>query len=234
MANRFDLIAFDADDTLWHEQRKFEDTEERVIELLGEFTSAEKIRASLRSIDVRNLQYFGYGVKGFVLSMIEAAIDCTDRRVTGKEIEQIIGFGRDMLDHPIECFPHVETTLANLALSHTLMIITKGDLLDQETKIARSGLARYFDHIEIVSNKKPATYAALLQRYQVEPRRFLMVGNALRSDILPVVEVGGNAIHIPTALAWLHEHDEKADQSRFITLDHIGEVIGYVQQLENS
>lgn len=232
MSNRFDLVAFDADDTLWHEMRKYEETEERFVELLNGFVSAEKARQALHSLDVDNLKYFGYGVKGFVLSMIEAAIEVTEGRVTGKEIQAIIDFGRNMLDEPIECFPHVETTLANLALSHTVMLITKGDLFDQENKIARSGLAHYFDHIEVVSAKDPPTYKALLQRYNVAPDRFLMIGNALRSDILPVVAIGGHAIHIPTSFVWAHEHDDSADTSTFTTLEHMGQLLDHVHRIE--
>lgn len=232
MANRFDLIAFDADDTLWHEERKFVAIEQRFVALLSGFVSAETIRRSLRTRDVNNLPTFGYGVKAFVLSMIETAIECTDGRVTGKEIQQIVNFGREMLAEPIECFPHVETVLANIALHHTLMLITKGDLFDQESKIACSGLANYFDYIEIVSAKTPATYTQLLTKYAIQPDRFLMIGNALRSDILPVVAAGGHAVHIPTAFVWAHEHDNSADSSTYSSLEHIGQVLGYIQQLK--
>ncbi len=233
MTNRFDLVAFDADDTLWHELRKYNKAEDRFVEVLGRFVSAEKARTDLHSLDVANLADFGYGVKGFILSMIEAAIDCTDGQVTGKEIHALINIGRDMLHEPLETFPHVETVLANVARTHTTMIITKGDLLDQETKIARSGLARYFDHIEVVSAKTPATYQRLLQKYDVAPDRFLMIGNALRSDVLPVVAIGGHAIHIPAALEWDHEGDDSAEKSTFTTLTHIGEVIAHLHHAEN-
>lgn len=232
MSQQFDLIAFDADDTLWHEMRKYEYTEQRFVDLLTPFTSAEKVRSALHALDVNNLKYFGYGVKGFMLSMIEAAISCTEGRVTGKEIQEIVDFGRDMLDEPIELFPHVETTLANLALTHTVMVITKGDLFDQETKVARSGLAKHLDHVEIVSAKTPEVYRGLLEKYNVAPERFLMIGNALRSDVLPVVEIGGHAIHIPAVFDWDHERDDSADFSKFTSLEHIGQVLAFVHQQE--
>lgn len=227
----FDVIAFDADDTLWHEERKYIDAEEKIVRLLKDYHSAETIRERLHHYDISNLKFWGYGVKSYVLSMIEAAITLTEGRVTGKEIQQLINLGRDMLAHPIETFPHVETTLANLERTHTLMLITKGDLLDQEMKLARSGLGDYFEYVEVVSDKEPDTYRRVLRRYKIKPERFLMIGNAMRSDIKPVVEIGGNAIYIPAGLAWAHEHAE-LDKSHFAKLDHIGQVPAYIKQLE--
>lgn len=229
---QFDLIAFDADDTLWHEERKFVDAEEKIVALLQGYHSAETIRDRLRHYDVANIQFWGYGVKSYVLSMIEAAITITEGRVTGAEIQQLVDLGRAMLAHPIETFPHVETTLANLNLTHSLMLLTKGDLLDQEMKLARSGLGEYFEHVEIVSNKKPENYRRVLQRYNIQPNRFLMIGNAMRSDIKPVVEIGGNAIYIPAGLSWAHEQAE-LDDAHFAKLDHIGQVPAYIKRLES-
>lgn len=229
---RFQLIAFDADDTLWHEMRKYEATEELFVEMLSRYCDPDTVVERLRSADVENLRYYGFGVKGFILSMIDAAVKLTDGRVTGEEIGRIIQWGRDMLDHPIECFPHVETTLANIARTHTVMLITKGDLFDQETKIARSGLAKYFDHIEVVSSKDSATYAGLLEKVGVSAENFLMIGNAIRSDILPVVNIGGSAVHIPSVHDWDYENDKSADTTQFTTLQHIGQIPAYVAKLE--
>ena len=229
---RFQLIAFDADDTLWHEMRKYESTEELFVEMLSRYCDPKTVLEQLRSADVENLRYYGFGVKGFVLSMIDASVKLTDGQITGAEIGRIIQWGKDMLDHPIESFPHVETTLANVARTHTVMLITKGDLFDQETKIARSGLAKYFDHVEIVSSKDSATYAALLEKYGVSAENFLMIGNAIRSDILPVVNIGGHAVHIPSVHDWDYENDKSADTSRFATLDHIGEIPAYIAKME--
>ncbi|MGB1249504.1 MAG: HAD family hydrolase [Candidatus Promineifilaceae bacterium] len=230
----FQLIAFDADDTLWHEMRKYESTEELFVDLLSNYCDPKTVLERLRSADVENLRYYGFGVKGFILSMIDAAVTLTEGQVTGAEIGRIIQWGKNMLDHPIECFPHVETTLANLARTYTLVLITKGDLLDQETKVARSGLAQYFDYVEIVSSKDPATYAGLLEKYGVSAENFLMIGNALRSDILPVVSIGGSAVHIPSAHDWDFENDKSADTSQFDTLQHIGQIPAYVANLENT
>lgn len=225
---RFQLIAFDADDTLWHEMRKYQVTESMFVDMLSPYCDPKMVVDRLHSSDIENLRYYGFGVKGFVLSMIDTAITLTNGRVTGDEIGRIIKWGRDMLDHPIECFPHVETTLANVAQTHTVMLITKGDLFDQETKIARSGLAKYFDYVEVVSSKDSATYAALLEKYGVAAEDFLMIGNAMRSDILPVVDIGGNAVYIPSVHDWAYEADNSADTARFDTLDHIGQIPAYI------
>lgn len=229
--SRFDVVAFDADDTLWHEERKYVDAKQRVIKLLTPYHAEETIRQRLDHFDVTNLQFWGYGVKSYILSMIEAAIELTEGRVRGEEIQQLIDLGRDMLAHPIEAFPHVETTLANLSRTRTLMLITKGDLLDQERKLAQSGLGEYFDHVEILSYKRPENYRHVLKRHGVQPERFVMIGNALRSDIQPVIEIGGHAIYIPAGLAWTHE-DAQLDAMKFAQLDHIGQVPTYLAQLE--
>ena len=230
---RFDLIAFDADDTLWHELEKYIAVEDRFTEMLMRHVSEEVVRTQLHKTDIENLRYFGYGVKGFVLSMIETAIQLTEGKVTGTEIEQIIQWGRDMLDHPIECFPHVETTLVNLAQKYNVMVLTKGDLFDQETKIARSGLAKYFDYVEIVSEKSAESYTQILTKYNAPPDRFLMIGNALRSDILPVLEIGGHALHIPAGATWAHEQAKIPPDLNYQHLDHIGQVPGWLAAIES-
>lgn len=222
----FDLIAFDADDTLWHNETLYSMTHERFRRLLEPFQEAAVIDRRLFETEIRNLQLFGYGIKGFALSMIETAIEITDGRVGATEIQEIIAFAKEMIRAPVELLPHVQETIAALAPSRRLMIITKGDLFDQESKIARSGLADYFRHIEIVSDKTPATYAALLKRYDMDPRRFMMIGNSLRSDIMPVVTVGGCAVYIPYHLTWEHEMlaDAHAPGDRYIQLDHFGQL----------
>lgn len=222
----FDLIAFDADDTLWHNETLYSMTQERFRRLLEPFQEAAIIDRRLFETEIRNLQLFGYGIKGFALSMIETAIEITDGRVGAVEIQEIIAFAKEMILAPVELLPHVQETIAALAPARRLMIITKGDLFDQESKIARSGLADYFRHIEIVSDKTPATYAALLKRYDVDPRRFMMIGNSLRSDIMPVVTVGGCAVYIPYHVTWEHEMlaDAHAPGDPYIQLEHIGQL----------
>ena len=201
----FDVIAFDADDTLWHNETIYSLTQEKLKQLLAKYRDIEDIEGEIYQTERRNLQYFGYGIKSFTLSMIETAIELTNGEIQGREINQIINFAKEMLETPTQLLDDVAETVATLAQSHTLMIITKGDLFDQETKIAQSGLADYFTYVEIVSEKTPGVYRGLLERYGLSPNRFLMIGNSLRSDVLPVIELGGRAVHVPYSLTWAHE-----------------------------
>ena len=228
----FDVIAFDADDTLWHTEHIFSMTQEKFKQLLAAYHGGEGIEQKLFETEVRNLQLFGYGIKGFTLSMIETAIELTDGRIHGREIQQIIDFAREMLAMPVQLLDHVAETVAALAATQRLMIITKGDLIDQESKIAQSGLADYFAHVEIVSEKNTATYEAVAAKHDVDVRRFLMVGNSLRSDVLPVVALGGQAVHIPYRTTWAHEWvDEAERQGSYHELAHIGLLPALVERL---
>lgn len=228
---RLAAIGFDADDTLWHNEPVFAMTTQKFEALLARYRPIEEVRKRLYEVETRNLKYFGYGVKGFTLSMIETAIDLTEGRISGREIQQLIELGRQMLEMPVELLPHVETALHSLAVRYPLLLITKGDLLDQESKIARSGLADLFTHIEIVSEKTPEVYAEILRRHNIPPERFLMVGNSLRSDILPVRAIGGLAVHIPYRITWQHEVVDPQGVTYF-TLEHIGQLPGFVHRLE--
>lgn len=220
----FDVIAFDADDTLWHSEVLYIRAQDEFIQLLAQYHSREYIEAQLYETEMRNLQIFGYGVKGFTLSLIETAVMLTEGRILGRDIQRIIDLAREMLSADIELLEHVPETIAQLAEHHTLMVLTKGDLLDQEAKIARSGLGSYFQHVEIVSDKTADRYQQLLNRYQVPPGRFLMVGNSLRSDILPVIALGGYAVYVPYELTWVHETagGRPTDQPRYFELEHVG------------
>ena len=205
----FDLIAFDADDTLWHSEGVFVVSQEMFRSLLEPYLdNGVDLDARLAETELRNLEHFGYGVKGFTLSMIETAIEVTDGRVTARELGALVERGKEMMAHPVELLPGVAETLALLSPRYHLALISKGDLLHQEQKLARSGLADLFEHVEILSEKDEAAYRRLLRRFGVEPSRFLMVGNSLRSDILPVLALGGNAVHIPHEYLWAHEHVE--------------------------
>jgi putative hydrolase of the HAD superfamily len=228
----FDIIAFDADDTLWHNEVLYTTTQDRYKQLLSDYLSAEVIDQKLYETEMRNLGYFGYGIKGFTLSMIETAIELTEGRIQGREIQAIITLGKEMLKAPVQLLAYVEETVARLAASYPLMVITKGDLFDQETKIARSGLADYFSHIEIVSEKDQQLYQALLDRRQLDPRRFLMVGNSLKSDILPVVALGAWAVHIPYHTTWIHEVvvQDQVSQNYF-ELEHMGQLPALLDKL---
>ena len=222
------VIAFDADDTLWHNETYYRDAEAAFRRMLSAYHEEDWIQERLFATEMRNLGHFGYGIKSFVLSMIETAVELTEGRVTGPEIQAIVDLGREMLAHPVELLPHVEEALGALQGRYRLMLITKGDLLDQEAKLARSGLDAFFQAVEVVSEKDEAAYRAILARHRIAPSEFLMVGNSVRSDILPVVELGGRAVHVPYATTWIHEHVEDADTSRFGTLEHLGLLPGWL------
>jgi len=200
-----DIIAFDADDTLWHNEPHFTHTHEKFRDLLSDYHDPEWIESRLAETEIRNLKHFGYGIKGFTLSMIETALELTENRIGAQEITKILDFGKSMLKAPLELMEGVEPVLNRLKQTHDLMIITKGDLFDQETKIARSGLGDYFKYVEVVSEKTPANFDRIVNQYQFSPDRFLMVGNSLKSDILPVIEIGAHAVYIPYETTWIHE-----------------------------
>lgn len=202
MSTRFDLVAFDADDTLWHNETHFQSTQRRFRELLADYHPPEWIDQRLDATELRNLTHFGYGVKGFVLSMIETAVELTEGRVQASQIQQVIDWGREMLTTPTELLPGVREAVAKVAESHRIVVITKGDLLDQEAKLARSGLGDLFSAFEVVSEKDTRTYTAVMRRLGVEPSRFVMVGNSVKSDVLPVIAAGGAAVHVPYHLSW--------------------------------
>jgi len=211
---KFDAIAFDADDTLWHNMNLFDNSQNKFRDLLLPDHSPDWINERLYAAETRNLEIFGYGVKGFTLSMIETAIELTEGRITANEIQSILDVGKTMLKTPAQLLDNVQHVIHELSHVHTLMLITKGDLFDQERKIAQSGLANYFTHVEILSNKSEADYQRILDRYNLSADRFLMIGNSLRSDILPVVAIGGQAVHIPYQITWQHEIATKEEQSK--------------------
>ena len=228
-----DLIAFDGDDTLWHNERSYRDGRERFRRLLadaGVVLGVDEIEARVNQTELANLEYYGYGVSSFVLSLIETAIDLTDGRITGDDLRGMIELARHMLTEEVELFPRVREVLVALASSYPLMLVTKGDLLHQTSKLERSGLRDCFRFVEVVSHKTSDVYAAILSRHAVDPNRFLMVGNSLRSDVLPVVEAGAWAVHIPAALSWAHEHadvppDAHGRYFEVTTLDRLPDVI---------
>jgi putative hydrolase of the HAD superfamily len=214
MAQKITTIAFDADDTLWQNERFFRLTQEKFADLLSEYAESEHLMQRLLAAERRNIGRYGFGVKGFVLSMIETAIEVTDQRVPASVIQELLDAGQDMLNHPIHLLPHVEATLKNLAGDHDILLITKGDLLDQERKLAQSGLGDYFDGVEIVSEKSVATYQEILARRAISARAFMMVGNSLKSDVIPVLDAGGWAVYVPHGLTWELEHANPPAQTK--------------------
>lgn len=227
---RFDVVALDADDTLWHNETLFTATQTHFRELLVQYRDAEWIDRRLYETETRNLRHFGYGVKGFTLSMIETAIELTDGQIAGAEVQRIIDLGREMLGAPVELLDGVAETVAALAETYRVVLVTKGDLFDQESKLARSGLGEAFSAVEIVSEKDARTYAAVMRRQRVEPARFVMVGNSLRSDVLPVLEAGGAAVYVPYHVTWQHEQvaDELLTDKDFGRLTTIRELPGWL------
>ena len=228
-------IAFDADDTLWQNEQFFRLTEQCFAALLRDYTDAPDLNERLIAAVTRNLQYYGFGMKGFALSMIETALEVTDHRVPGTVIAEILAAGRELLTYPIETLPYVDQTLGQLQQSHRLIMVTKGDIFDQERKLAASGLADYFAAIEIVADKDAATYARIFERHTDGAARTLMVGNSLRSDILPALAAGSFAVYVPHDLTWSYEHaDEPADDPRYAKIEHLGQLAAAIARFEGA
>lgn len=229
---RITTIGLDADDTLWHNERFFKMTEERFRHLLGDYADPDHLAERLLAVEKRNLAQYGFGIKGFTLSMIETALEVTNGRAPGHIVREILHAGREMLSHPVETFPHVHDALETLARDHTLILITKGDLFDQERKLAASGLGDFFDAVEIVSDKTEAVYARIFAEIGDGPGRAVMAGNSLKSDVLPAIGAGAWGVHIPHELEWGYEAaDPPTDEPRFRRLDHIGELPATVAAL---
>ena len=227
----FDVIGFDADDTLWHNESIFTITQEKFCEILHSHNT-ELVNQTLSSTQIKNLKLFGYGIKGFILSMVETSVELTNGEIKGNEIQKIIDFGREMLANPIELLPHVQEVIEDLSRKYRLLLITKGDLIDQETKIARSGLAEFFTGVEIVSDKNSETYEKILSRHEITASRFIMIGNSMRSDIVPIVQIGGHAVHIPYFSTWEHEQKHPyIDPKNFKQLKHIGLLPGLIEEM---
>jgi putative hydrolase of the HAD superfamily len=227
-----DIVAFDADDTLWHNLVHFDAAQAQFGEMFSNHMAAADARSLLNETEKRNIALFGFGVKSFTLSMIETAITISEGAVEAATISKLIGMGRDMLDHDIELLPHVETTLKALHGSHRLLLITKGDLHHQERKVLASGLAHYFEGVEIVSDKKPETFQNICKRHGGRVDRTLMAGNSIRSDVLPMIEAGGYGVYVPFDILWDHEHEEvPAGTPRFFEVNNLSGVVAVVQKL---
>src|SRR6266852_3157674 len=199
-------VGFDGDDTLWHSESHFEVTQGAFRDLLRRHAPEANIDRRLSEMEMKNLSVYGYGVKSFTLSMLETAIELTGGRIPASDLEVILGWGKRMLMEPTELLDGVEETLRELSGRYDLLLITKGDLFDQEGKLARSGLGDLFLGVEILSEKNVESYRGIFQRRGIKPEDFVMVGNSLRSDVVPVVELGGHAVHIPYHVTWQHEH----------------------------
>ncbi|WP_395768121.1 HAD family hydrolase [Aquirufa sp.] len=223
------IIAFDADDTLWVNEPYFRTSEEAFAALFEDYLPQHTTQQELFKTEMDNLALYGYGVKGFMLSMVETAIRITDGNLSAEGTNRIIEIGKELLNRPIEILPHVEEVLQALSSKYRLVVATKGDLLDQERKLKKSGLAKYFHHIEIMSDKKPADYQKLLQHLDVAPDQFMMIGNSLKSDILPVLDLGGHGIHIPFHTTWAHEMvSHPVEHPNFRAIEHLDEILAFL------
>lgn len=219
-------IAFDADDTLWENEMLFRNAEGRFCELLKDFMDADTCNRLLFDMEMKNLPLYGYGIKPFILSLIEAALEFSEGNVPNRVIEQLIQLGKEMLEAPLVLIDGIEETLQQLTKKYRLVMATKGDLLDQERKLLKSGLEPFFHHIEIVSDKTPKQYLKLIHHLDLQPHEFLMVGNSIKSDILPVLEVGAYGFHIPFHTTWVHEMvNEPVEHPKFRLLEHSKEML---------
>jgi len=233
MSGALTLVGFDADDTLWHNERFFRLTQQRFSGLLADYADPAHLNARLLAAERRNIGRYGYGIKGFTLSMIETAIEVTEDRVPARIIRELIEAGQEMLAHPIELLPHARAAVEAVAGTHKVVLITKGDLLDQERKLAQSGLGELFDGVEIVSEKTEAVYHGIFERHGEGPERAMMVGNSMRSDVVPVIAAGGWGVHVPHDLAWDIEHaDAPEHAARYRSIADLGELPALVERIE--
>ncbi|MDF4204621.1 HAD family hydrolase [Maribacter sp. SA7] len=223
------VIGFDADDTLWVNETYFRDTEDKFANLLEKYETKNKIDQELFRTEIKNLNLYGYGVKGFMLSMIECALELSNNEVSTKTLGALLDLGKDMITQPVELLDGVEDVLKSLKDRYRLIVLTKGDLLDQERKLERSGLSEYFHHVEVLSDKKEKNYSHLLEHLQIAPGEFLMIGNSLKSDVLPLVEIGARAVHVPFHTTWEHEKVEGPVENKgYMTISTLTDILEYV------
>ncbi len=220
------VIAFDADDTLWVNEPYFQETEERFCDLMSPYLSRHQLSQELFKTEIENLRIYGYGIKGYILSMVEAALRISNNTLSVEAVDQILNFGKDLLQKPIVLLDGVEETLQSLHGKYKLVMATKGDLLDQHRKLHNSGLGPYFHHIEVMSDKQEIDYQKLLHRLEISPSEFLMIGNSLKSDVLPVLGVGGYAVHIPYHVTWAHEKvDHRVVHKNFREFERLPQIL---------
>ena len=221
------VIGFDADDTLWVNETYFREAEQEFGKLLSNYETLNKIDQELFKMEMDNLDNYGYGVKAFILSMIESALELSNYRVSNKTIKAILDIGKEMINKPVKLLDGVEDVLSQVCKTHRLILATKGDLLDQERKLENSGLTKYFHHIEVLSNKNEENYSKLLNHLDIEPEEFLMVGNSLKSDVLPLINIGAQAIHVPFHTTWAHEEvaEEEINDRSYITISCLTDVL---------
>lgn len=222
------VIAFDADDTLWVNEPYFQEIEKKFCELLEDFLPHHSVAKELFKVEMDNLELYGYGAKAFVLSMVETVLKVSSNTAPIHLVEKVIGFGKELINKPIELLEDVEGVLKKLKPHYRLVVATKGDLLDQERKLMKSGLEQYFHHIEIMSDKQVKDYHKLIKHLDIQPNEFMMIGNSLKSDVMPVLELGGVGVHVPYHTTWAHEVvDVKIENPNFYQISRLGEILNY-------
>jgi putative hydrolase of the HAD superfamily len=232
MTANITTIGFDADDTLWQNEQFFRMSERHFAELLAPHADTTDLSSRLLEVEKRNLDLYGFGIKGFTLSLIETAVEITNGQVPSSVLAEILAAGREMLRHPVETLPHVQQTLERLNQDYRLVLITKGDLFDQERKLAQSGLGEFFDAVEIVSNKDTTTYERIFKRHGDGPARSMMIGNSLKSDVVPAIEAGSWGVFVPHELTWVLEHVEAPlTAHRFRQIEHLGELVPLLEEI---
>ncbi|ASV31446.1 HAD family hydrolase [Maribacter cobaltidurans] len=223
------VIGFDADDTLWVNETYFRDAEEKFAEMLEQYETKNKIDQELFKMEIKNLELYGYGIKGFMLSMIEAALELSNNGVSQNTLSEILDVGKKMISHPVELLDGVVDVLEKLQGKYRLIVLTKGDLLDQERKLERSNLSKYFHHVEVLSDKKEKNYQDLLDHLEINVKHFLMIGNSLKSDVLPLVNIGAKAVHVPFHTTWQHEEvEEPIEKKGYMTVSKLTDVLEYL------
>ena len=224
------VVGFDADDTLWVNETYFRETEEKFADLLEGFETKNKIDQELFRTEIKNLDLYGYGIKGFMLSMIESALELSNNGISQATLGRILNLGKEMISHPVELLKGVEEVLEKLQGKYRLIVLTKGDLLDQERKLERSGLTDYFHHVEVLSDKKEKNYQNLLDHLNIDVKNFIMIGNSLKSDVLPLVNIGARAIHVPFHTTWKHEMVEgPVEHKGYMTVSALPEILKYLK-----
>jgi len=223
------VVAFDADDTLWSNEPFFNETERKLCALLEDYLPHHTVSQELYRMQIQNLPLYGYGVKSFILSMIEVAMSVSEKTISLDVVEKIIGLGKEMLEKPIELLDDVEHVLHSLSGRYRLVVATKGDLLDQERKLKKSGLEHYFHHIEIMSEKREVDYRKLIKHLDIAPEEFVMIGNSLKSDVLPVLTMGGHGFHVPFHTTWAFEQiDHRIEHPNFKEFTSLKEVLAHL------
>ncbi|SEC90740.1 putative hydrolase of the HAD superfamily [Tenacibaculum sp. MAR_2009_124] len=227
--NNVKVVAFDADDTLWVNETYFREAENEFASLLSNYETENKIHQELFKKEIKNLPLYGYGIKGFVLSMMECALEISNGNLPSEILSKIIDIGKDMLDKPVVVLDNVESVLQSLSKKYKLIVATKGDLLDQEKKLKKSGILQYFHHIEVMSEKKEEDYTKLLKHLDIKPKDFLMIGNSLKSDVLPILNIGAQAIHVPFHTTWQYEEvNSNSINEDYITIKSIKHLLNYI------